>query len=483
MIVRKLEALFTLNVNRSQFNEAFSGLKSLEEKAQAVMGAVAGYWAVGAFHDFVSSVSQIGKTAAHLGVTTDALQELRYAAEKSGLTIDGLEEALKELQIRSVDAASGEGDAAEGFQKLGLKSTDAAGRIREPLELLDAVSERLSSLPSQAERLWIGDALFGDEGAKIISMLKKGSVGLKTMREEARRMGRVLGGETIVEADRLTRSMHRLKDASVNSALHMSTPAFGPIATTIDGISTMMERLSSKTVSPATSGMVKTGFLGTLALVAAKATQALLPLTPAITAALTVFGKLALRGSGIGLVLLLLQDIWSMFTGAESVTGLLAQSLEKSLKRCGEFLNRFCGEAKVALKKGFQDAFASVEKEFDNLSSWFSDSLARFCKKTQEVIAAIMPDFLHDGFTALIGKSPRRMSAHDVARFQDGRNVLSTSIDQQRTIKNTNHVNIAVNVAASSNPRETGTDVAKAIKEAFERERFNTFMGVMHYAG
>ena len=46
MIVRKLEALFTINTNAVQFKKAASELDRLANKAQTVMNAIAGYWAV-----------------------------------------------------------------------------------------------------------------------------------------------------------------------------------------------------------------------------------------------------------------------------------------------------------------------------------------------------------------------------------------------------------------------------------------------------
>jgi TP901 family phage tail tape measure protein len=214
MIIRKLEAIFTLNVKHSQFKEAFSGLKQLDEKTQKVMNAIAGYWAVKSLHNFVSGMAQIGKTSSYLGVTTDALQELRYAAEKSGVTIDALDDSLKELQIRAFDAKSGEGEAAEAFQTLGVSATDAAGRIRKPLELLDEVADKLLQLPTQSDRLWVADAVFGDEGATVLKMLKEGSQGLRDMRAEARALGITLDQDTIKKAQELNGNLKRLRVTS-----------------------------------------------------------------------------------------------------------------------------------------------------------------------------------------------------------------------------------------------------------------------------
>lgn len=129
------------------------------------MKAIAGYWAVQALQNFVSNtalaMAEVGKTAGYLGITAEALQELRYAAEKFGVALDTLEDSLKELQILRVDAKSGSGEVAEAFAALGLKTTDAAWKMLGPLELLSEVADRLNTLPTQADRLWVVDSIFG----------------------------------------------------------------------------------------------------------------------------------------------------------------------------------------------------------------------------------------------------------------------------------------------------------------------------------
>ncbi len=218
MIVRKLEALFTINTNAVQFKKAASELDNLASKAETVMKAIAGFWAAQALQNLVvntaSAMDEIGKTSEYLGVASGALQELRYAALKSGVSIDAINDALKELQVRAVDAKSGEGEAAEAFQALGLKSVDAAGKIREPLELLNAVADRLKTMPTQSDRIWIADAIFGDEGSMVLKMLKDGSQGLTTMRQEAVKLGLVLSTDAIGQASRFNQALKILQNVS-----------------------------------------------------------------------------------------------------------------------------------------------------------------------------------------------------------------------------------------------------------------------------
>jgi hypothetical protein len=122
MIVRKLEALFGFKIDTAQFSKATSAIDNFAANANTAMGALAGHFAFQSIKDFVDSTTEamanVGKTAGYLGISTSALGELRYAAEKSGVSIDTLDDSLKELQIRAVDAKSGSGEAAEAFAAL-----------------------------------------------------------------------------------------------------------------------------------------------------------------------------------------------------------------------------------------------------------------------------------------------------------------------------------------------------------------------------
>jgi hypothetical protein len=218
MIIRRLEALFTLKTNTEAFQKATSQVDKLANHAETVLKTIAGYWAAQAVQNLVTNsavaMAEIGKTAGYLGIAASSLQELRFAAERSGVSIETLDDSLKELQIRAVDAKSGSGEAAEAFAALGLSTTDAAGRMREPLGLLAEVADRLNQLPTQSERIWVVDSMFGDQGAEMLKMLKDGSSGLEKMRMDARALGLVLNTDGITQAERFNQALKRLKAVS-----------------------------------------------------------------------------------------------------------------------------------------------------------------------------------------------------------------------------------------------------------------------------
>lgn len=106
MIIRKLEALFGFRIDTAQFNKATSAIDNFAENANTAMGVIAGHFAIQSIKDFVDNTTQamadVGRMARLLGISTQSLGELRYAAEKSGVSIDTLDDSLKELQSRAV---------------------------------------------------------------------------------------------------------------------------------------------------------------------------------------------------------------------------------------------------------------------------------------------------------------------------------------------------------------------------------------------
>jgi len=162
VIVRRLEALFGFKIDSAQFNRATNAVDRFADNANTALGVIAGHFAFQAIKDFVDNttdaMANVGKTAEYLGLSTSSLQELRFAAEKSGVSIDTLDDSLKELQIRAVDAKAGTGEAAEAFQALGIKTTDAEGNMRRTLDLLPEVADRLRELPTQSDRIWVVDS-------------------------------------------------------------------------------------------------------------------------------------------------------------------------------------------------------------------------------------------------------------------------------------------------------------------------------------
>ena len=475
MIVRKLEALFTINTNAIQFRRAASELDNLASKAETVMKAIAGYWAVQALQNLVANtanvIAEVGKTASFLGITADALQELRYAAEKSGVSVDALNDAIKELQVRAVDAKSGQGEAAEAFQMLGLKSTDAAGRIREPLELLDAVADRMRTMPTQSDRIWIADAIFGDEGSTVLSMLKDGSQGLRTMRNEARALGITLGSDAIAKASRFNQALKKLHSVSGGIAktfVEYLLPPLSWLAEKAAALSAAFNQMESRASFVRTTLLTLSGVLGVLAVKAAIAFGPMI-----------LFAGLVL--AGIAAIALIVDDLWTGFKGGDSVFLSLHKKARSFFGPIEQWLLSLPKAFLIWLTDGIAAGLIFIQEKFTAFKEWLLKVASSISERISGLFDNLVPDFLKKGFG--FAATINHTAANNPAQSLNSRLAPQPSqISHQNRISSQQNVNVAVNVKSSSNPHEIGGEVSKAIKQALERERFNAFMGVTQYA-
>ena len=156
---------------------------------------------VGAVSRALDYVSSLGEVAQQLGVTTDALQEYRYAASQAGLSQEEMDMALSQLTRRIGEAESGTKSQAEAFEKLGISVKDANGNIIDAGSAIPMIADALQKIESPAERAAILMDLFGRSGQKLEPLLAGGSKAVNGLRDAAHELGIVLSSEQIQKAD------------------------------------------------------------------------------------------------------------------------------------------------------------------------------------------------------------------------------------------------------------------------------------------
>ena len=137
---------------------------------------------------------QVAKTAGKLGIGIEALQEFRYAAERSGISTATFDSSLTAMQKRLGEAAQGTGAAKKALDQIGLSASDLIAM--GPERAMGAIADRLQGIEAPAERAAIAAALFSRSGIGMVNMLGNGSDALTQLREDARRTGYVLSEET-----------------------------------------------------------------------------------------------------------------------------------------------------------------------------------------------------------------------------------------------------------------------------------------------
>ena len=144
-----------------------------------------------------SSTAQLGddvaKTADKLGIGIEELQELRYAAERSGVSTSSFDTALEKMTKNIGLALEGTGAQKDALDALGLSAEDLASML--PDDALGVIAERMRGVSTQAEKAALANDIFGRSGIGMLNMLRDGSAGLWQLQEDARRTGYVLSEE------------------------------------------------------------------------------------------------------------------------------------------------------------------------------------------------------------------------------------------------------------------------------------------------
>jgi hypothetical protein len=152
------------------------------------LGSLAAFFTAGAITAQVKAVvddlDRIADKAASIGLATQSLAELGYAAKLSGADAETLEGAMGKLNLKISEAASGNKEAAKLFDALGVKVKDAEGKVRSTDAVLADLSETFKALPEGPTKSALAVEFFGKTGAGLLQFLSQGKDGLQDLRNE-----------------------------------------------------------------------------------------------------------------------------------------------------------------------------------------------------------------------------------------------------------------------------------------------------------
>jgi hypothetical protein len=155
--------------------------------------------------DCTEAVGQLADIAARTGASVPALQELGYAADLTGASIDDVEAALRKAAKTTTEAAAGSKTAKEALDALGLTTADLAGL--SPDKQFDAIAAGLAGIADPSRRAAAAMEVFGKSGTKLLPMIAE----LDSLRQRARDLGIVMSGEDIAAADKFGETLDHLK--------------------------------------------------------------------------------------------------------------------------------------------------------------------------------------------------------------------------------------------------------------------------------
>lgn len=198
--------------------------------------------------DAIKTGDDLAKLSQRVGVSVEAIQELRFAAASAGVEQASLDKALKMLGKSAGEAALGTATYRDAFEALGVEIKDGDGKLRDIDDLLSDVADGLKNTSSQSEKLMLAQRLLGRSGADLINMLQDGSVALEEMREQKRRLG-LMSTEAAANAETLTQSITELDERSVRLSNAFNERVVPSLTGIVNGFGDLMDLINENSAA------------------------------------------------------------------------------------------------------------------------------------------------------------------------------------------------------------------------------------------
>lgn len=160
--------------------------------------------------DAADNLLALSKTA---NVSVETLGGIGFAASQAGSDLEGVAGSLGKLNLKIAEAARGEKEASNAFEKLGISVTDAAGNVRQADKVLLDLADRFSSYEDGPEKAALANAVFGKSYGSILPLLNDGGKALQDNIEYYQRLSGVTT-ETALQADQFNDTLGKINLAS-----------------------------------------------------------------------------------------------------------------------------------------------------------------------------------------------------------------------------------------------------------------------------
>lgn len=203
-----IEALDKTQPAINSLKGSVDGLKTKFEGIGTVFKAVAAAAPFAALVNEIKHVVSAGedllKISQQIGISVEHLAGLKHAAELSEASIADLTIGMKGLaQALSGSSEMGK-DTTQILKALGVTAKD-------PYDALLQIADAFAKMKDGAGKTSIAVDLFGRSGLSLIPLLNEGSTGIRSMHDEAERLGIVISTDTAKKFDEFGDNVIKLK--------------------------------------------------------------------------------------------------------------------------------------------------------------------------------------------------------------------------------------------------------------------------------
>lgn len=209
--------------------------------ATGVAAGTAALW--GMAQNAADVTSNIKDAADRAGTTAENFQKLKYAAEMSGMSVEGLEKAMIKQQKAFADASEGEKIQSEAYKRLGINIKE----VGSSSEAFDLVIARLADMENETEKNALANDIFGRTYAELTPLLNEGGEGIEALKQKAVDLGLVMSNESVAAGEEFGDALETLQQSFSIMASKIGVEVLPIIQTLVDWVLGHMPEIQTVT--------------------------------------------------------------------------------------------------------------------------------------------------------------------------------------------------------------------------------------------
>ena len=192
---------------QKKLSAAQKTLSGFGKAAAKVIGGLTVFLGVNSLAKFVDGLDALGKKSDRMGITTARFQQLEFAAERTGTSMDLVVSTFGRLRGIAGMAISGGKEQAAAFARVGLSIDDL--RRMKPDELFDTVTQRIMAIQNPTEQAAAATRLLGENFQALGNFLKD----YQQLGKELEESGNIIDESAIRDAEKFNDMLTNLKRA------------------------------------------------------------------------------------------------------------------------------------------------------------------------------------------------------------------------------------------------------------------------------
>lgn len=157
-----------------------------------------------------TEADKLAKTSRQIGMTAEQLQELQFAADRQGVSVETLTKSLEKLNRNVGDLRAGTGTLTTFLNKTNPALAEQLKNVTSNEEAFNLLTREINALPNQFDKSALSVAAFGRAGIDMLKLLEAGPDGIAALRNEAQSYG-LISNQTAADSEKFVDALTNLK--------------------------------------------------------------------------------------------------------------------------------------------------------------------------------------------------------------------------------------------------------------------------------